>query len=46
MQIPAGSEPPAIHARRSGAQMNPDAPELGGGSKEEKLLKQQNLRIC
>ena len=37
MQRPAGKEPP-ITLAISGVQMNPDAPEPGGGSKEEKLL--------
>ena len=38
-QRPAGREPPIIQARRNGAQVNPDAPELEGRPKEEKLLK-------
>ena len=43
-QRPARREPPIIQARRNGAQVNPDASELEGRPKAEKLLKQPNLR--
>lgn len=45
-QRPARREPPTLQARRNGAQVNPNASELEGRPKAEKLLKQPNLRMC